>query len=204
VRPDSLTDEELMTRVSQDSDREAYGELYSRYRDYLTREYARERPERHEDLIQITLMRVWQYRDSYDPDMGMAVSSWIYTIAQREHIRMHRKGSAESKPEVVDYRNRDDWTDFNPGVASFQHDGHMDPKYLADHLGVDDAVDHLRRGRLVQAIAQLEEPKRKMAWYLIGGYETNDIMQCEGMQLQAVQRLREETVAALKEVLNSK
>lgn len=92
----SLTDEELMQRVSCKDDDRAFGELYHRYARRLMGFFFRQL-DRDEalasDFTQDAFMRVWTARDKFT---GTTFRTWLFTIAFnliKNHIRhsVHQK-----------------------------------------------------------------------------------------------------------------
>ena len=92
----SLTDDELMQRVSRKDDDRAFGELYHRHARRLMGFFFRQL-DRDEalasDFTQDTFMRVWRARDKFT---GTTFRTWLFTIAFnliKNHIRhsIHQK-----------------------------------------------------------------------------------------------------------------
>lgn len=86
----SLTDDELMLRVSCKDDDRAFGELYHRYARRLMGFFFRQL-DRDEalasDFMQDAFMRVWTARDKFT---GSSFRTWLFTIAfnlTKNHIR---------------------------------------------------------------------------------------------------------------------
>ncbi len=77
----SLTDDELMQRVSSKDDDKAFGELYHRHSRRLMGFFFRQ-VERDEalaaDLMQDAFVRVWTARDKFT---GTSFRTWLFTIA---------------------------------------------------------------------------------------------------------------------------
>ena len=77
----SLTDDELMQRVSSKDDDRAFGELYHRHSRRLMGFFFRQ-IERDEalaaDLVQDAFVRVWTARDKFT---GTSFRTWLFTIA---------------------------------------------------------------------------------------------------------------------------
>lgn len=77
----SLTDDELMQRVSSKDDDRAFGELYHRHSRRLMGFFFRQ-VERDEalaaDLVQDAFVRVWTARDKFT---GTSFRTWLFTIA---------------------------------------------------------------------------------------------------------------------------
>ena len=92
----SLTDDELMQRVSRKDDDRAFGELYHRHARRLMGFFFRQ-IERDEalaaDLMQDAFLRIWTARDKFT---GTSFRTWLFTIAFnliKNHIRhsVHQK-----------------------------------------------------------------------------------------------------------------
>lgn len=77
----SITDDELMQRVSSKDDDRAFGELYHRHSRRLMGFFFRQ-VEKDEalaaDLVQDAFMRVWTARDKFT---GTSFRTWLFTIA---------------------------------------------------------------------------------------------------------------------------
>ena len=92
----SLTDEELMQRVSSKDDDRAYGELYHRHARKLMGFFFRQSGSDEAlaaDLTQDTFMRVWTARDKF---LGSSFRTWLLTIGYnlvKNHYRLseHQK-----------------------------------------------------------------------------------------------------------------
>lgn len=82
-------DAEIFKKV-QAGDQKAFFILYSKYQRSLRTYYAKWNVDSDdiEDLIQKTMIKVWQRKDSFD--FRHNVSTWIYTIAIRFAINRHR------------------------------------------------------------------------------------------------------------------
>lgn len=86
----SLTDEQLMQRVSEAGDDKAYSELYRRHSRRLMGFFYRQMGKDEalaSDLTQDAFMRVWSHRQSYG---GTTFLPWLFTIAYnlcRNHYR---------------------------------------------------------------------------------------------------------------------
>ena len=107
----SLTDEELMQRVSIKDDDRAFGELYHRYARRLMGFFFRQLngdEALSADLTQDAFMRVWTARDKF---LGTNFRTWIFTISYNllknhyrhdEHQKQYELFSKQTKEEVAD------------------------------------------------------------------------------------------------------
>ncbi len=108
---EALTDEAIAKQV-QAGDREAFGELISRYEAKLTR-YGRRflgRPEAVTDCVQDVFIKAYTNLQSYDADQPF--SPWIYRIAHNTFVN-----------ELKRYQNRFMWFTFEtdtffPGLTA--------------------------------------------------------------------------------------
>ena len=107
----SLTDDELMQRVSKKDDDRAYGELYHRHARRIMGFFFRQLngdEALSADLTQDAFMRVWTARDKF---AGTNVRAWILTIAYNlvknhyrhsEHEKQYEAFAKQTKEEVAD------------------------------------------------------------------------------------------------------
>jgi RNA polymerase sigma-70 factor (ECF subfamily) len=92
----SLTDEELMQRVSSKDDDRAYGELYHRHARKLMGFFYRQMNGDEAlaaDLTQDAFMRVWTARERF---LGSSFRTWLLTIAYNL-VRSHYRHSEHQK-----------------------------------------------------------------------------------------------------------
>ena len=92
----SLTDEELMQRVSSEDDDRAYGELYHRHARRLMGFFYRQMNGDEAlaaDLTQDAFMRVWTARERF---LGSSFRTWLLTIAYNL-VRSHYRHSEHQK-----------------------------------------------------------------------------------------------------------
>ncbi|MBI1326337.1 MAG: sigma-70 family RNA polymerase sigma factor [Alphaproteobacteria bacterium] len=99
----SVSHEELLRRIGQNQDREAFIELFNyfapRLKSFLLRNGLRE--DRAEDLMQDVMLTVWNRAADYNERLAKA-STWIFTIARNRRIDYLRKFSRpEPSLEVV-------------------------------------------------------------------------------------------------------
>ena len=79
--PSSLTDDELMERVSSTDDDRAYGELYRRHARRLMGFFFRQTGKDEAlaaDLVQDAFLRIWTSRNKFS---GTGFSTWLFTIS---------------------------------------------------------------------------------------------------------------------------
>lgn len=92
--PDPAHWAQLMARLAQNRDRDAFIDLFNhfapRLKSYLMKNGAR--PDQAEELAQETMIAVWDRAGSYDPGQAN-VSTWIFTIARNKRIDALRKFS---------------------------------------------------------------------------------------------------------------
>lgn len=95
VKPNRLiksSDQALLTR-SRQGDREAFGELYSKYLDAIYRYIffrVNQNREEAEDLTEIVFFKAWEHIKKYHAN-GKTLKAWLYTIAHNSVIDHWRK-----------------------------------------------------------------------------------------------------------------
>jgi RNA polymerase sigma-70 factor (ECF subfamily) len=102
----SLTDEQLLGRVADHRDPEAFSELYTRYARAVYSLVARTLRDRDasEDVMQEAFTAVWRAARSYKPERGSAVA-WMFTIARNAAVdaaRARRPVAFGDPPESPD------------------------------------------------------------------------------------------------------
>ena len=94
----------LISRVSQNRDRQAFSELFDhfapRLKSFMMRKNAS--AELAEDLVQEAMIAVWTKAQSYEPTKG-AVSTWVFTIARNLRIDRFRRDGNMPLTELGDY-----------------------------------------------------------------------------------------------------
>ena len=86
---------DCLEKVARDSDREAFRRLFDKFSPLIRAFAGRQSPgDAHdhmaEDLVQETMIKVWQKAASFDPEKASA-STWIFTIARNTRIDLLRK-----------------------------------------------------------------------------------------------------------------
>lgn len=107
----SLTDDELMLRVSSKDDDRAYGELYHRHAQRLMGFFFRQ-VDRNEalaaDLVQDAFLRLWTSRYKF---CGTGFRTWLFTISfnllrnhyrHDEHRKQYEQSAARQQEVIVD------------------------------------------------------------------------------------------------------
>lgn len=96
----SVTDEELMLRVSREQDERAFRELMTRYQGLLVNHFRRRGVYvEYEDLAQETFFKIYKARRRYKPTASF--KTWMFTIAQRvwiDHLR--KSGRRKTREEA--------------------------------------------------------------------------------------------------------
>ncbi len=91
---DEISHEELLTRVGQNKDREAFIQLFTyfgpRVKSYLLKQGASE--DQAEEVMQDAMILMWRRASTYDPKKAKA-STWIFTVARNRRIDILRKNS---------------------------------------------------------------------------------------------------------------
>lgn len=94
---------QLVARVNE-KDREAFAALFAYYaprlKSFMLRRSAD--PEAAEELVQETMLAVWNRAGQYSPGKG-SVTAWIYTIARNLRIDRLRRQPAQTFYDIEDY-----------------------------------------------------------------------------------------------------
>ncbi|WP_297730437.1 sigma-70 family RNA polymerase sigma factor [uncultured Maricaulis sp.] len=100
---DSRTMSNLLVRVGQARDRQAFRALFDhfapRIRSFLLQR--RVPKAQAEDITQDVMLSVWRRAASFDPAKAGA-STWIYTIARNQHIDQFRKAKRAEQMDETD------------------------------------------------------------------------------------------------------
>lgn len=140
LAPDDMP--ELIARIAEHRDREAFQALFLHYgpriKGLLLRKGAE--PDLAEDLMQETMLAVWNKATLYHPGRG-SVATWMFTIARNLRIDRLRKESA---------RHFEDIDGMELGQENLPGGG--------DTVAQDDHVIALQEGaRVTEALADLPE-----------------------------------------------
>ena len=86
------SDEDLIAKIV-DRDKDAFRVLSDRYMKLLFSAAYRLGVDQGqaEDIVQETMLRVWQKADSWNPEKGAAVKTWLYRIAYNQAVDAKRK-----------------------------------------------------------------------------------------------------------------
>lgn len=88
----SLSHEDMLVRVGQHQDKEAFAGLFNYYaprvKSYLLKHGANDSSA--EEVVQNTFVTVWEKAASFDPKKA-AASTWIFTVARNKRIDALRK-----------------------------------------------------------------------------------------------------------------
>lgn len=94
----------LLNRIAKHNDRESFSELFNhfgpRLKSFMMRKGADE--ETAEDLVQETMLAVWNKASLYSPEKG-TVSTWIFTIGRNLRIDRLRRQSSYHFVDIEDY-----------------------------------------------------------------------------------------------------
>jgi RNA polymerase sigma-70 factor (ECF subfamily) len=95
---------ELVARVSDQRDRQAFIKLYQhfapRVKSFLMGKGLSEQPA--EDVLQEAMLAVWQKAGSYKPEKA-AVSTWIFTIARNKYIDLLRRDERRKESTIESF-----------------------------------------------------------------------------------------------------
>ena len=94
----------LITRVAQNRDRQAFGELFDHFAPRLKSFMMRKNTsaELAEDLVQEAMIAVWTKAALYEPSKG-SVTTWVFTIARNLRIDRIRRDVHMPTTELGDY-----------------------------------------------------------------------------------------------------
>ena len=104
---------ELVARVSDQRDRQAFIKLYQhfapRVKSFLMGKGLSEQPA--EDVLQEAMLAVWQKAGSYKPDKA-AVSTWIFTIARNKYIDLLRRDERRKESTIDSFGTSSEGPEF--------------------------------------------------------------------------------------------
>jgi RNA polymerase sigma-70 factor, ECF subfamily len=131
---------ELLARIAESRDRQAFAQLFDAYaprvKSFMMRKGASS--EQAEDLVQETMIAVWNKASMYVQDRG-SVTTWIFTIARNLRIDRLRREKTSLFTDIDDY----------------------DAESL--EASQDDALGRLQEdGFVAKALAQIPEEQRKL------------------------------------------
>lgn len=94
----------LITRVAQNRDRQAFGQLFDHFAPRLKSFMMRKNTsaELSEDLVQEAMIAVWTKAALYEPSKG-SVTTWVFTIARNLRIDRIRRDVHMPTTELGDY-----------------------------------------------------------------------------------------------------
>jgi len=102
---------DYLVKVGQDSDRVAFRQLFDKFspliKSFAGRQAGAEFNEAmSEELVQETMIKVWQKAASYDPAKAKA-STWIFTIARNTRIDLLRKNIRHQQNRMMNDHSED-------------------------------------------------------------------------------------------------
>lgn len=101
---DDLASRRLIRLVAQNSDRQAFSDLFDRLaprlKSFMLKSGAG--PELAEDLVQEAMLAIWTKAGLYDPERG-SVTTWVFTIARNLRIDRIRRESSMPLTDLDDY-----------------------------------------------------------------------------------------------------
>lgn len=97
------SDADLITKIAA-KDRDAFRRLTERYMKMLFAAAYRLGVDRDqaEDIVQDTMLKIWEKADQWNPDKGAAVKTWMYRIAYNQPVDVRRK---EKNTVVIEDQN---------------------------------------------------------------------------------------------------
>ncbi|MEN0060831.1 MAG: sigma-70 family RNA polymerase sigma factor [Myxococcota bacterium] len=99
----ALTTNDLVARIANAKDREAFAELFDRFAPRITgffRHGGLDGPIR-DELVQEVMLRVWHRADQFDAQRA-SVESWIFAIARNARIDHLRRPGTRARVEPLD------------------------------------------------------------------------------------------------------
>lgn len=117
-------DGELLRRIAESQDREAFAELFDlfapRVKSFMMRKGAT--AEIAEDLLQETMIAVWSKARLYVPERG-GVTTWVFTIARNLRIDRMRREKTSLYTDIEDYDAESNDTPADDALSRLQEDG---------------------------------------------------------------------------------
>jgi RNA polymerase sigma-70 factor (ECF subfamily) len=143
----TFTDDELIARMVELEDMDAFTDLVRRYKDRLltfATRYLGDRS-RAEDIVQETFLRVYRARHRYDVNAGARFSTWIYTICSNLIRSEGRKSFWRRRVDVTPHQETE-----TRNLA-----GRLEASELRD--AIEEAIDQLKpHERLVFVLRDVE------------------------------------------------
>jgi RNA polymerase sigma-70 factor, ECF subfamily len=126
-RPYAMSaDSDLLTRIAQHRDREAFAALFDAYaprvKSFMMRKGASS--EQAEDLVQETMIAVWSKAQMYVSDRG-SVTTWIFTIARNLRIDRLRREKTSLYSDIDDYDAESLDAQQDDALSRLQEDGYV-------------------------------------------------------------------------------
>ena len=119
-------DVQLMSRIAQNKDRDAFAKLFDQFaprvKSFMMRKGAS--AEMAEDLVQETMIAVWSKAALYVPERG-GVATWIFTIARNLRIDRLRREKTSLYTDIDDYDAESDDVAQDDALGRLQEDGYV-------------------------------------------------------------------------------
>ena len=119
-------DVQLMFRIAQNKDRDAFAKLFDQFaprvKSFMMRKGAS--AEMAEDLVQETMIAVWSKAALYVPARG-GVATWIFTIARNLRIDRLRREKTSLYTDIDDYDAESDDVAQDDALGRLQEDGYV-------------------------------------------------------------------------------
>jgi RNA polymerase sigma-70 factor, ECF subfamily len=117
---------DLLSRVAESRDREAFAQLFDMYaprvKSFMMRKGAS--AEQAEDLVQETMISVWSKAAMYVSDRG-SVTTWIFTIARNLRIDRLRREKVNMFTDLDDFDAESDDTQQDDALGRLQEDSYV-------------------------------------------------------------------------------
>jgi RNA polymerase sigma-70 factor, ECF subfamily len=116
----------LLRRIAEARDRLAFAQLFDAYaprvKNFMMRKGAN--PDQAEDLVQETMIAVWNKAALYAPDRG-GVSTWIFTIARNLRIDRLRREKSSMFTDLDNYDAESGDTAADDAIGRVQEDAQV-------------------------------------------------------------------------------
>lgn len=114
---------EQIKRVAENRDRVAFEKIFSHFAPKIKAILMKQgsNPEQAEDLMQETLLTVWNKAEQFAQTRG-SLNAWIFTIARNKRIDRFRKQGTNHYVDIHEYEIEDDIPDIEDQILSSERD----------------------------------------------------------------------------------